>query len=148
MGDDPNFATTVATNIGKKADQTALDNTNTNLSNLTAKVNGNSVTKSGETLTVTINGTSQSLTNTNTWRPIYNGVDSTSTDTSASANAVKTAYDLANTANTAAVNAQTTADAKWTYNEATIKAVKVNNAGYADSAGSCTGNAATATNVA
>ena len=32
---------------------------------------------------------------TNTWRPIYNGVDSTATDTSASANAVKTAYDKA-----------------------------------------------------
>lgn len=28
LGDDPNFATTVATNIGKKADQSALDNTN------------------------------------------------------------------------------------------------------------------------
>lgn len=136
LGDDPNFATTVATNIGKKADQTALDDTNTNLSNLTAKVNGNSVTKSGETLTVTINGTSQSLTNTNTWRSISDTVNSTSSDVSASSKAVKTAYDLANTANTAAVNAQNTANSKWTYNEATIKAVKVSNAGYADSAGS------------
>ena len=39
---------------------------------------------------------------------------------------------------------------KWTYDEATIKAVKVSNATKADSAttaGSCTGNAATATNA-
>lgn len=64
LGDDPNFATTVAAQIGTKADQTALDATNTNVANLTTKVNGNSVSKSGETLTVSINGSSQSLTNT------------------------------------------------------------------------------------
>lgn len=66
LGDDPNFATTVATQIGTKADQTSLDATNTNLANLTSTVNGNSVSKSGETLTITINGVTQSLTNTNT----------------------------------------------------------------------------------
>lgn len=33
LGDDPNFATTVATNIGKKADQSALDNTNAKFNN-------------------------------------------------------------------------------------------------------------------
>lgn len=40
------------------------------------------------------------------------------------------------TARNAAAAAQTTANGKWTYSENTIKAVKVNNAGYADSAGS------------
>ena len=54
----------------------------------------------------------------NTWRPVYNGVDSTSTESGATANAVKTAYDLANS--------------KWTYNADTIKGVKVNNAAAAD----------------
>ena len=40
----------------------------------TALHSGNSsVSKSGETLTVKINGTSQSLTNTNTWRPLGTG---------------------------------------------------------------------------
>ena len=43
---------------------------------------------------------------------------STSTTLAATASAVKSAYDLANS--------------KWTYNEATIKAVKVNSAGTAD----------------
>jgi len=43
---------------------------------------------------------------------------STSTSLAATASAVKSAYDLANS--------------KWTYNEATIKAVKVNSAGTAD----------------
>lgn len=44
-----------------------------------------SVSKSGETLTVKINGTSQSLTNTNTWRGIQNNLTSTSTTDSLSA---------------------------------------------------------------
>lgn len=43
-----------------------------------------SVSKSGETLTVNINGTSCSLTNTNTWRGITNSYSGTSTDTSLS----------------------------------------------------------------
>ena len=54
----------------------------------------------------------------NTWRPVYNGVDSTSTESGATANAVKTAYDLAKS--------------KWTYSADTIKAVKVNSAAAAD----------------
>lgn len=37
LGDDPNFATTVATNIGKKADQSALNQTNADLANVDAK---------------------------------------------------------------------------------------------------------------
>ena len=36
------------------------------------------------------------------------------------------------TARNAAATAQATADGKWTYNENTIKGIKVNNAGYAD----------------
>ena len=38
LGDDPNFATTVATNIGKKADQTALDTTNGKVTTLETTV--------------------------------------------------------------------------------------------------------------
>lgn len=34
LGDDPNFATTVATSIGQKADQTALDQTNASISDI------------------------------------------------------------------------------------------------------------------
>ena len=47
-----------------------------------------SVSKSGETLTVKINGTSQSLTNT--WRPVVDNLTSTDTDKSLSANQGKT----------------------------------------------------------
>ena len=50
LGDDPNFATTVATNIGKKADQSALDTTNTNLANVDAKF-ANYLPKAGGTIT-------------------------------------------------------------------------------------------------
>lgn len=55
---------------------------------------------------------------------LTSSTSSTSEVLAATAKAIKTVYDLA--------------DGKWTYNEATIKAVKVNNAGYADSAGSAT----------
>lgn len=51
-----------------------------------------SVSKSGETLTVKINGVSQSLTNTNTWRGIKDDLTSTSTTDSLSANQGKTLY--------------------------------------------------------
>lgn len=40
---------------------------------------------SGRTLTITINGSSYSLTDTNTWRPVQNTLDSTSTSDSLSA---------------------------------------------------------------
>ena len=40
---------------------------------------------SGSTLTITINGTSYSLTDTNTWRPVQNNLDSTATGDSLSA---------------------------------------------------------------
>jgi hypothetical protein len=49
---------------------------------------------------------------------LSSAVNSTSTTLAATASAVKSAYDLANS--------------KWAYNEATIKAVKVNSAGTAD----------------
>ena len=45
-----------------------------------------SVSKSGSTLTVKINGTEQSLTDTNTWRPVVDNLTSTDTDKSLSAN--------------------------------------------------------------
>ena len=40
---------------------------------------------SGSTLTITINGTAYSLTDTNTWRPVQNNLDSTATGDSLSA---------------------------------------------------------------
>jgi hypothetical protein len=45
-----------------------------------------SVSKSGSTLTVKINGTSYSLTDTDTWRPVVDNLISTDTDKSLSAN--------------------------------------------------------------
>jgi hypothetical protein len=53
------------------------------------------VSLNGETLTVTINGTTKSLTNTNDWRPISNKINGTSETTSASEKAVASAYSLA-----------------------------------------------------
>lgn len=49
-----------------------------------------SVSKSGSTLTVKINGTEQSLTDTNTWRPVVDNLTSTDADKSLSANQGKT----------------------------------------------------------
>lgn len=54
-----------------------------------------SVSKSGETLTVKINGTSQSLTNTNTWRGMQNNLTTSSSGTSDSLSAYQ-GYLLAN----------------------------------------------------
>lgn len=61
-------------------------------SNTLNLVAGSNVTLSRSNGTITINS---SYTDTNTWRPISDSVSSTSSDTSASSNAVKTAYDLA-----------------------------------------------------
>lgn len=57
-----------------------------------------SVSKSGNTLTVTIGGVSENLTipdTQDTWRDITDSVSTTSSDISASASAVKTAYEKA-----------------------------------------------------
>ena len=54
-------------------------------------------------------------TDTNTWRPVYNGVDSTDTSSAATANAVKTAYDKA-------VSAYNLANGKYTAATATTSA--------------------------
>ena len=59
---------------------------------------------------------------------LSSATNSTSEALAATPKAVKIAYDKAATA-------QTIAEGKWAYNEDTIKAVKVNNATYADSAG-------------
>ena len=56
-----------------------------------------SVSKSGSTLTVKINGTEQSLTDTNTWRPVVNNLSSTDTDKSLSAAMGKDLYDYITT---------------------------------------------------
>ena len=67
-----------------------------------------SVSKSGETLTVKINGTTQSLTNTNTWRGITDSYSGTATDTSLSQKGGKALYDaLVNGYATSAGNADT-----------------------------------------
>ena len=55
---------------------------------------------------------------TNTWRPVYNGVDSTDASSAATANAVKTAYDKAD-------SAYKLADGKWTVVTATTAATGV-----------------------
>lgn len=51
-----------------------------------------SVSKDGSTLTVKINGTEQSLTDTNTWRPVVNNLSSTDVDKSLSAAMGKDLY--------------------------------------------------------
>ena len=56
-----------------------------------------SVSKSGSTLTVKINGTEQSLTDTNTWRPVVNNLSSTDTTSSLSAAMGKDLYDYITT---------------------------------------------------
>jgi hypothetical protein len=60
--------------------------------------NNSSVSKSGNTLTVTLGGVTENLTipdSQDTWRDITDSVSTTSSDISASASAVKTAYDKA-----------------------------------------------------
>lgn len=66
LGDDPNFATTVATQIGTKADQSALNATNTNLANVDAKFD-NYLPKTGGTMSgpITYDTTSSSNRSTN-----------------------------------------------------------------------------------
>ena len=67
-----------------------------------------SVSKSEETLTVKINGTTQSLTNTNTWRGITDSYSGTATDTSLSQKGGKALYDaLVNGYASSAGNADT-----------------------------------------
>ena len=59
LGDDPNFATTVATEIGKKANQTDLDKTNENVSAIIAQIGNIKIVISNTTP-----DTSTDLTNT------------------------------------------------------------------------------------
>ena len=70
-------------------------------------MNNSSVSKSGETLTVKINNSTQSLTNT--WRSISDKTNGTSSDISASEKAVAAAYSLAasKTSNTGTVTSVT-----------------------------------------
>ena len=77
------------------------------LATLNAFMNNSSVNKDGETLTVKINGSTQSLTNT--WRSISDKTNGTSSTISASEKAVKAAYDLAasKTSNTGTVTSVT-----------------------------------------
>ena len=62
LGDDPNFATTVATQIGKKADQTALNATNASVANVDAKFD-NYLPLSGGTISGTVAISGNSITN-------------------------------------------------------------------------------------
>ena len=59
--------------------------------------NNCSVSKSGSTLTVKINDTEESLTDTNTWRPVVNNLSSTDTTSSLSAAMGKDLYDYITT---------------------------------------------------
>lgn len=92
----------IQTQLNGKA-PSSLSTTVDNLSGtVTGFINNTSVSKSadGNTITVKINGTEQSLTNS--WRGISDKTNGTSSSTSASEKAVKSAYDLASTANTTA----------------------------------------------
>lgn len=97
----------VTSNIQTQLNDKAPSSLSTTVDNF---INNTSVSKStdGNTITVKINGTEQSLTNS--WRGISDKTNGTSSDISASEKAVKSAYDLANTANTTANTAKTTAD--------------------------------------
>lgn len=77
------------------------------LATLNAFMNNSSVSKNGETLTVKINNSTQSLTNT--WRSISDKTDGTSSAISASEKAVAAAYSLAasKTSNTGTVTSVT-----------------------------------------
>lgn len=77
------------------------------LTTLNNFMNNSSVSKDGETLTVKINNSTQSLTNT--WRSISDKTNGTSSTISASEKAVKAAYDLAasKTSNTGTVTSVT-----------------------------------------
>lgn len=118
---------------------------------------------SGTTL-ATVDGTSIITPHASTSKrgivQLSSSTSSSSLTTAATSSAVKSAFELASTATTNAANAataaaaaqstadsaasaaataQSTANGKWTYNASTIAGVKVNNAGYADSAGVATG---------
>ena len=98
--------------------------TPTTATSLTKNTSGANYYLTGVTLTLdgkghvtAISGAESYDDDTNTWRPVYNGVDSTDTSSAATANAVKTAYDKA-------VSAYNLASGK-TSNAGTVTSVKV-----------------------
>ncbi|MGL5717213.1 MAG: tail fiber domain-containing protein [Paraclostridium sp.] len=98
LGNDPNFSTTIMNKIGEKADKS------------TQVLAGKGVTGGGSiSSNVTINVVSGNdgiiVNDDNISLNAYNGVDSTSTTRPASANAVKLAYDKANSKLDAGANA-------------------------------------------
>ena len=93
--------------LAAKANQSALDNLSATVN---THIGNSSVSKDGETLTVTINGVSQSLTNTDTWRSVSDAIDGNRSYVSASEVAVASAYSLASNANATANTANTTAN--------------------------------------
>lgn len=98
--------------LAAKANQSALDNLSTTVN---THIGNSSVSKDGETLTVTINGVSQSLTNTDTWRAVSDLVNGDRSYVSASEVAVASVYSLANTANAIANTANTTANTVYSW---------------------------------
>ena len=96
--------------LAAKANQSALDNLSTTVN---THIGNSSVSKDGETLTVTINGVSQSLTDT--WRSVSDSVNGNRSDVSASEVAVASAYSLASAANAAANTANTTANTVYSW---------------------------------
>lgn len=157
LGDDPNFATTVATQIGNKVDKVDGKGLSTN-DYTTAEKNKLDGIASGATAnTGTITGVSANGTSVATSgvanipaastskygvTKLSSSTSSTSTSLAATASAVKSAYDLANTANTAASTAKTTAD---TASSTASAAQTTANAAMPKSGGTFTG-AATAQN--
>ena len=98
--------------LAAKADQSALNNLSATVN---THIGNSSVSKDGETLTVTIDGVSQSLTNTDTWRSVSDSVNGDRSYVSASEVAVASAYSLASTANAAANTANTTANTVYSW---------------------------------
>ena len=96
--------------LAVKANQSALDALSTTVN---THISNSSVSKDGETLTVTINGVPQSLTNT--WRSVSDAIDGNRSYVSASEVAVASVYLLASAANAAANTANTTANTVYSW---------------------------------
>lgn len=97
LGDDPNFATTMSTALGKKSEK-AFANITVGTTTVAADSKEDTLTLvAGSNVTITPDATNDKITiaAADTWRSITDSVSTTSSSTGASATAVKTAYDKA-----------------------------------------------------
>ena len=97
LGDDPNFATTMSTALGKKSEK-AFANITVGNTTVAADSKEDTLTLvAGSNVTITPDATNDKITiaAADTWRSITDSVSTTSSSTGASATAVKTAYDKA-----------------------------------------------------